>query len=216
MTDVVYYNSLTNIFGLYSLTASVTATDNIVAISVVYVTTVTQTIALSAGWNWVSFNVEVTLDDVKAAIAAVVPASDRPIIKSQKNGQTQKRANNNIWMGALTQLNLCEMYMIQVNEACEITLEGMPVDPADHPATISYGANWIAYPLRESMTVANAFADYTPTVGDEILSKGNGKATRRGSNWMGQLQTLVPGQGYIYNSKATQNKTLVFPMPAKK
>ena len=175
-----------------------------------------QVIALASGWNWVSFNVDITLDDLKAAIAAVVPANDRPIIKSYKNGQTQKRANNNMWMGALTQLNLSEMYMVQVSSACEITVEGMPINPADYPATIEPGANWIAYPLNVSMSVTNALANYTPTSNDEILSKGNGKATRRGTNWMGALTNLVPGQGYIYNSKATVNKTLVFPMPAKK
>ena len=179
------------------------------------VTTVTQTIALSAGWNWVSFYVEITLDDLKAAITEVVPTSDRPIIKSYKNGQTQKRANNNNWMGALTQLNLSEMYMIQVNSACEITLEGTLINPADYPATIEPGANWIAFPLSEGMTVTNAFSNFNPIVGDEVLSKGNGKTTRRGSNWMGALTNLVPGQGYIYNSKATENKTLVFPMPRK-
>ena len=69
-------------------------------------TTLTQTIALAEGWNWVSFNVEITLADLKAAINAVVQAGDRPVIKSQYNGQTKKNLNNNNWMGQLTSLDM--------------------------------------------------------------------------------------------------------------
>ena len=174
----------------------------------------TQTIALAAGWNWVSFNGVITLADLKAAINAVVQAGDRPVIKSQNNGQTRKNLNNNNWMGGLNSLDMSQMYRIQIGADCEIVLQGLPIDPADHPATIAPGANWIAYPLSESMSVAEAFSGFDAINGDVVKLLGVGQAQKRGNNWMGALQTLVPGKGYVYNSKATTTKTLVFPTPA--
>ena len=178
-------------------------------------TNVTQTIALTSGWNWVSFNVEITMDDLKAAIVDVIQTGDRPTIKSQSNGQTRKNANNNNWMGTLRTLDLSQMYQIQIGAACEITLEGMPINPADHPATIAYGANWIAYPLSASMSVVNAFNGFNAIKDDVVKSQSKGQAKKTASSWMGALKDLEPGNGYIYYSKATETKTLVFPSSSK-
>ena len=170
----------------------------------------TQEIQLSAGWNWVSFYVEITLNDLKAAILAAVPASDRPIIKSKSNGQTNWLGT--MWTPQLKALDLSQMYMIKVNTACTITLQGEPIDPADHPVTIKKkSANWIAFPLSESMTVTNAFSTINPAISDIVKSKSAGQATRLPSGWSGNLKDLTPGQGYIYTSKANVDKTLTFP-----
>ena len=167
----------------------------------------TQTIELAAGWNWVSFNVEITMEDLKAAIVAANPGA-APVIKSKGSGQTSY--NGAVWVGALRTLDLSQMYEIKVVNACTVNLEGTRLNPADHPATIKNGANWIAYPLDEGMSVANAFAGF-PVTGDNVKSKDGGQATWNGVMWLGALKNLVPGTGYIYNSKATENKTFVFP-----
>ena len=166
----------------------------------------TQTLELSSGWNWVSFNVEITMDDLKAAIVAANPGA-APVIKSKGSGQTSY--NGAVWVGALRTLDLSQMYEIKVANACTVNLEGTRLNPADHPATIKNGANWIAYPLDEEMSVANAFAGF-PVTGDNVKSKDGGQATWNGVMWLGALKNLVPGAGYIYNSKATGDKTLTF------
>ena len=166
----------------------------------------TQTFSLAAGWNWVSFNVEVTMDDVKAAVRAANPGAT-PVIKSKGNGQTS--FNGAIWVGALKTLDLSQMYEIKVANACTVTLEGIPVNPADHPATIKNGVNWIAYPLDETMSVATAFAGF-PATGDNVKSKDGGQATWNGVMWLGALKNLTPGVGYLYISKASGDKTLTF------
>ena len=99
--------------------------------------------------------------------------------------------------------------------ACEITVEGLPVDPADHPVTIKNGVNWIAFPLSESMTVINAFNGFPAINGDVVKSQNDGQANKTNTSWAGKLKNLEPGKGYIYKSKATENKTLVFPSSAK-
>ena len=166
----------------------------------------TQTLELSSGWNWVSFNVEVTMDNVKAAVVAANPGA-APVIKSKGNGQSSY--NGAVWVGALKTIDLSQMYEIKVANACTVTLEGIPVNPADHPATIKNGVNWIAYPLDETMSVATAFAGF-PATGDNVKSKDGGQATWNGVMWLGALKNLVPGTGYLYISKASGDKTLTF------
>ncbi|MBR6271941.1 MAG: BACON domain-containing protein [Bacteroidales bacterium] len=166
-----------------------------------------QTIELAAGWNWVSFNKEITMADLQAAIVAANPGA-QPVIKSQTAGQTSY--NGAIWLGALKNLDLTQMYEIKVANACTITLNGDAIDAANFEITIKPGINWIAYPLNTTMPVATAFNGFSTTL-DVVKSRNDGQANFMGTIWTGALKTLNPGEGYIYNSKATGNKTLTFP-----
>ena len=173
---------------------------------------VTQTCTLSQGTNWFSANVEITMDDLKAALEAV--ASGTITITSQRNGVTIY--NGTRWRGALNTLDVSQGYKITVAAECEIALEGILVDPAEHPVTINSDANWIGFPLREEMTIAEAFARFAVN-GDVISSQREGVATYNGTRWRGALGngTLKPGQGYIYKSSATGSRVLVFPTSLK-
>ena len=172
---------------------------------------VQQTIALSAGTNWVSFNVEITLDDLKAAL---VEASGNTsiVIVSQDNGQAIW--NGRLWTGQLRTLELTRMYKIIVPADCEIALEAIPIDPANYPVTIKSGINWIGFPFSESMSIATAFGDFATRL-DVVKSQDSGQATWNGQLWTGQLKNLEPGKGYIYQSAATENRTFTFPTSAK-
>jgi hypothetical protein len=165
-----------------------------------------QTIELAQGWNWVSTYLDITLDDLKAALVEVLPGSSITI-KSRNNGYTTY--SGSLWRGTLSSLDVTQMYMIQANTACEITLQGTPVNPAEHPVTIRPGVNWIAFPLDASMSVTNAFAGFA-VANDAIKSRSNGYTTFNGSMWRGSLNTLQPGQGYMYYSNSTETKTLIF------
>ena len=172
---------------------------------------VTQTVALVEGWNWVSFNVEITLADLEAALVEALPSATNITIKSKENGSTTY--NGTRWRGTLNSLDITQMYMVNVHTGCEITLVGAPIVPAEHPITIMNGANWIGYPLTESMSLTNAFAGFAIS-GDQVKSKDNGSSTYT-NRWRGTLTTLEPGQGYIFKSSAQSNRTLVFPTSAK-
>ena len=172
----------------------------------------TQTIGLSEGWNWVSFNVGITLDDLKAALVAALPGTNSITIKSKNDGAATY--NGTRWRGQLESLDLSRMYRVYVEAACEITLEGMSINPAEHPITLSNGFNWIAFPFSESKTLTEAFAGFAIN-GDAIKSKGNGAANFNGTSWRGTLIALVPGQGYIYKSNAVEDRVFTFPTSAK-
>ena len=175
-------------------------------------TTVTQTVALASGKNWFSTYVEITLADLQNALVAALPGTTITI-KSQSDGSTTY--NGSRWRGQLNSFDVTKMYKIEVTADCEIVLEGMPLDPAEHPVTIVNGANWIWFPFSTSMTVAEAFAGFAVN-GDQVSSQGNGSTTYNGSRWRGQLTNLVPGQGYNYKSAATEDRTFTFPGSASK
>ena len=169
--------------------------------------TVTQTIQLLQGWNWCSTNLEIALDDLKAALVEALPGTAITIKSKNQNTYYQ----NGRWRGSLN-FDVAQMYKIYVNTACEISLEGMPIDPSEHSITIHNGPNWIGFPLSESMTLSNAFAGFAVN-GDVIKHKG-GSANYLNGQWRGAFN-LEPGQGYIYKSNAQGDRTLTFPTSAK-
>ncbi len=171
--------------------------------------TETQTIALSAGTNWFSTYVDITLQNLKDALVEALPGTTGIKIISQ-NGTTTW--NGSSWRGNIP-WNVMNMYMIQVPIACEISLEGLPVNPAEHPVTIKNGINWIAFPLSESMTLLNTFSGFAVS-GDRVISQ-SGTSGYNGSTWRGSFSSLVPGKGYIYKSAHAETRTFTFPVGAK-
>ena len=166
-----------------------------------------QTIEFPAGVSWWSTNFDVTLDDLKTALVAALGTNGTVTVKSQ-NGYV--KYENGMWMPATMPFDIRQMYMIQVSNTCEMTLTGVPVNPSEHEISIHNGVNWIGFLSGESMTVTEAFAGLYPVNGDVIKGK-MGSATFSGTIWMGSLNTLEPGQGYIYKSNSTNVKTFSFP-----
>ena len=167
---------------------------------------VTQTISLVRGVNWVSFNVEITLDDLKTALVESLPAGTAIRIKSQN---ASVNYSGNTWRGSLKSLDKMQMYMIYVASACVITLDGVPIDPSANTITIRNGINWIAFPFDTSMQVDDAFSGFVADgdgVKEQVLS-----TTYKNNRWIGQLKTLEPGNGYIYKSTVSENRTFTYP-----
>ena len=171
-----------------------------------------QTTFLSEGWNWFSTYMEVSLDDLKDALMTALPETS--IIIKSRTQSIKYIVRTHTWNGTLD-WDVTQMYKIDVPSACEITLEGNPIDPPHYPITVVNGPNWIGYPLAESMTVTAAFANFGVLNGDVIKAKSGSTRYMNGSWRPNGLTILVPGQGYIFNSAATGNRTLVFPSGAK-
>ena len=185
-------------FGLTEWSESVTFTTDGPA-------TITQTIELVEGWNWISTNVEITLDDLKEALVDALPGTEISI-KSKDRSATY---NGVRWRGTLNAMDVSKMYMVKTSAACEIALTGMPINPAEHAVTINYGVNWIGFPLNGNMSLADAFAGFAAN-GDMVKSK-NISSSYNGTRWRGTLNTLEPGKGYIYKSVVSDDRIFTFP-----
>ena len=182
-----------------------------VEVSVTPPTTLTQTIALSAGANYVSFYVETNLADLKAALAAAAPNANISI-KSQTQTTTYN-PNNHRWTGNIT-LDLAKMYIINVSTAIEISLEGMPLNPAEHPVTITgNGTTYLGFPFSTSMTPTDAFAGFA-VQGDKLKNQSSTCPYNRG-HWGNQIPALEPGKGYKYISPSGSTDR-VFTYPSSK
>jgi hypothetical protein len=193
----------------YSFT--VTRSRNLVANFVIESgpSTVTQTFSLSAGVNWCSFYVETSLSEVENALTAAFPnIQNNQILQIQSQTENVKLTRGQ-WRGELTTLDFAQMYIITVPSDCQITLEGLALDPAAYPITLEFGVSWIGYPVNATMTLDEAFAPASP-VNDDIVQSQEQNSKRTRGQWRGELQTLQPGQGYIYQS-ATTGRTFTFP-----
>ena len=173
-----------------------------------------QTIELDAGWNWISLYIEVdgpieTLQLLEAALgdnATVISASE----------MYTEYYGGGFWIGDLDDEGITneQMYMVEVVNDCEIELEGMAVDPANHEIIIYPGWNWIGFPSSQELGLEEALADFEVEDGDQ-LANADDYTEFYGGVWIGDIDSLVPGQGYMYFSNATVPKFLTFPMPSK-
>ena len=167
--------------------------------------TMSQIFTLSAGCNWWSTNLEITLADLEAALGNYGVS-----ITSQDGSSVANNATYG-WGGDLTTIEVGKMYMIQTTEACTITVSGTVAAPAAYPITLNRGSNWIGFVGTEGLSLDEALSNLTPNNLDNIKLRNSTATYFQGMGWRGNLTTLEPGKGYIYNSKATTSKTFTFP-----
>ena len=174
----------------------------------------TQTISLSQGWNWISLYVELG-DPVEALQMLEAALGDNATVISASEIYTEYYGNGS-WIGDLDEVGITneQMYMVEVVNDCEIGLEGVVANPADHAITIYPGWNWIGFPSSEELNLEDALADFEAEEGDQ-LAEAELYSEYGFGMWIGDVATLVPGRGYMYFSNSTQPKTLVFSTTAK-
>jgi len=76
--------------------------------------------------------------------------------------------------------------------------------------TLMQGWNWISYPNAVSMDIDEALGDFEPFHGDRLKSSEFSTEYDSEWGWEGELETLVPGQGYMYYSARTEATSFVF------
>ena len=169
-----------------------------------------QTTTLAVGWNWWSSYIELSDIDGLGQLENSI-GIPRVVIQSQNDGYVKSGLRNDrvIWRGELTSINNEEMYRIGTKVACSATVVGHVTTPSDHPITINRGWNWIGFPCSQSVSVDVALSGLSPRNNDVI--KGiHSYATYSNGSWSGTLNTLEPGQGYMYGSRSNSPKTLVY------
>ena len=163
-----------------------------------------QTVELIEGWNWWSSNLDLSLQELETALG-----SNGVTIMSQVGRNVVYSSDG--WGGNLTTIELGKMYKIRTQAACSLVLTGAGVDPAQHPVTLNPGNNWIGFLGSESMSLDEALVNLTPTHLDCIKTPKGSATYYQGRGWRGSLNTLTPGQGYIYKSNASTAKTFYYP-----
>ena len=100
--------------------------------------------------------------------------------------------------------------LLRITAMVALMLVAMSMGQAQVPITLNQGWNWISYPYTEPMTISEALSGFTPAEGDILKSQSDGFAQYQNGIWTGSLTTLVPGQGYHYESVSGIVKSFVF------
>ncbi len=203
-----------------------TLDDNVVSTEAIYEFTVTEaadfvahfqlvhSLPISSGWSWWSTYIEQSGINGLQMLENSLGASGIRIQGKNASVDSYTYQGNTSWYGGLTAINNEQMFKIRTSAPCDVVITGDMAQPEDHPITINNGWNWIGFISTHSMSVATALSGFTPDA-DDIIKGRSQSATyfSNGSNsmWYGTLNTLEPGQGYMYKSSNNMPKTLVYP-----
>ena len=147
-------------------------------------------IDMAEGWTWISHNMESPLD-----VHLFEGKAER--VQSQVSEVVNDPAYGLV--GDLFELNATEAYKVNASSKSQIVLNNYQFNARDNKLTIEKGWNWIGYPMSQTMTVDEAFANAIPAVGDIVIGL-SGQAEYTGEKWTGNLNIMVPGLGYMYKA----------------
>lgn len=139
------------------------------------------------GWTWISHNMNRNID--------VNDFSNNTLeVKNQTKGVI--RDANHGFFGNLTELIPTEAYKVKVADVENMMLEGDAFNAATGVINLQPGWNWVGYPMEQTMSLAEALANLTPSENDIIVGL-SGSAEFINGHWIGDLDVLTPGQGYL-------------------
>jgi hypothetical protein len=152
-----------------------------------------QTMTLARGWNWVSSYISEAwpLEFVNPHANRVVGQFDELISDPQYG-----------LVGCLEQLTSGVAYKVEALERFSTSFQGHLLTA---PVTLKKGWNWVAYPWMDTQLVSQAIPDAED--GDYLVSQ-RGFTEFADGYWEGSLNTLMPGEGYLY--KSASEKTLAY------
>ena len=127
----------------------------------------TQTVALSAGWNWISSYVEGDnlLEQLKNGLGSNG-------IEIWSNSNSTEYDEEWGWFGDLDDIGMTneEMYMVKTKTSCSMQLQGLPANPANYAITINPGWNWIGFPCNGERTLEEALSNFEGGLATSIPS----------------------------------------------
>lgn len=172
-----------------------------------------QTSTLSTGWSWWSTYVEMNgnngLQQLEESLGhnGLIIKTQSPYVQNY-----YPSLGYDYWFGSLSNVGLTNEagYQISVSNACQAVVSGAVADASAHPVTIAPGWNWIGYPVMTQQSLSTALANFNPASNDLIKGQNYSATYYANYGWFPTSFTLSPGQGYMYLSNATENKTLTY------
>lgn len=154
-----------------------------------------------AGWAW--FSLYAMPDDPSPK---AVFSHSRDAVASI----TGNTASLIAWTGSLKSFAYNTMYKLNAKKAFTESIIGEPVSTNDYVITLNNGWNWIGYPVQGINSLSAAFASAEPADGD-IVKGQTSFSIYSGGDWIGTLEAMVPGKGYMYKSADASGKSFFYP-----
>ncbi len=172
---------------------------------------ISKPVALSAGWNWVSFPLQ---DDEMKSFYSFFKDLNFGSGDQVKTIGTNTFANytsSTNWTGNLSRdgLNNNNSYLIHISNPDTIDHKGFVIDPDTLPIQTVAGWNRIGFISQRNIQVNSALANYAASSGDIIKSQRSFSVYQSGLGWVGSLTALEPTKGYLLQS--AMGDTFVYP-----
>ena len=168
-----------------------------------------QSITLANGWNWISVNVTNSNPSIMQQFKGRIVAGE--LLK----GQTGFIQNlNNFWVGSLTSIDKEKMYILKTGAASIIRFDGKPANPATSPISLFSGWNWLGYIPQFTLPLNEALAGLNAHLGDQIKGHSGYRTYMGAMGWIGSLNYMRAGEGYMYFSGTSATKTFNYPSTA--
>lgn len=152
---------------------------------------------MAEGWTWMSHNFDTELSPsaltTNVGISRIL-SQTQELVRDPQLGM----------VGTLTAMTAAESYKVETTTAtnCE-RITDYAWNPAT-PIAIKAGWNWLGYPVAQTMSVDEAFATTAAERLDVVVGQ-KGFAQFDGEHWIGTLETMSPGLGYMYQSASDKN-----------
>jgi len=161
-----------------------------------------------ASWKWFSLYAQPKVNSPAEVFKDALGAID--IITSGE--KTYIPAGD---LGDLKKFDFTKAYKLQANAPYVETVIGAPTDPTDAAMAITLKPNWtwIGYPCQASNSLNAAFTSADPQEGDVVKGQSSFALYTEGE-WIGTLNAMQPGEGYMYMSNAGAEKTFNFTKPS--
>jgi hypothetical protein len=179
-----------------------------------------QQIALHAGWNWASVNLDLTKSkgELNACITAAQPWTEGDLIKNPSSRQFSTYAQTeDAFIGTLSGLHFSQIYMIYTANGNTIRVSGEQLAEDSMRISVRGDGQWSPLPclFDQRISVTEALADYyqNASVGDIIKAHNRFATFSADRRWVGDLQALQPGEGYLFRRLAPSTETITFYKP---
>ena len=176
-----------------------------------------QQIELHTGWNWASINLDLssTSGRLESCMTSSRPWKEGDLIKNPATRQfsTYNEAND-VFAGTLTNLHFSQMYMVYAANGNTMRISGSRLEEDSMKIKVRGDGQWSPLPcvFDQRVSVTEALADYYQKAGAGDMVKGhNSFATfSTDKRWVGNLQALQPGEGYLFRRMAPGSVEISF------
>ncbi|MGB1248123.1 MAG: LamG-like jellyroll fold domain-containing protein, partial [Chitinophagales bacterium] len=161
---------------------------------------VVQEIPLQTGWNWIGYNLlsedSANLDVLMESVA--FSAGDQ--LKHLTEFADYSGASWNGEPFTTVGVSPEKGYRLRVSNDDTLSLYGSVIDPTTRTISLVENWNWIGFISIRNQSVDEALGNLNATTGDLIKGKSQFAIYDDNLGWIGSLNTLIPGQSYMYHS----------------
>ncbi len=161
-----------------------------------------RTYDLQTGWNWLSWNVEVSGGNTPANVLGTNWPSGTLVKTYDASEFFDYRQQTQTWSSANT-MDSTRMWVLYTEQPRTLLISGTPIKSQTPLIPIRNGWNGISYLPSVNLTPREAFAGMTfgDICNDDVVKSQTEFAIYFNGDWVGTLKTMHPGEGYMFYHK---------------